>query len=316
MTWPRHYVSVLDLAPDEMKRVIDLGLSMKRDYYMGKRSMDVLRDMSFAVFFEKPSTRTRVSFDVAIRQLGGHPVILYASELQLARGETIADTARVLSRYVDGIIARVKKHAHLEEMARYSSVPVINALSDREHPVQVLGDLMTIKEKLGSLEGARIAFLGDGTDNVLYSLLLAASALGLEIRVAAPRRFWPEEDVLSKARELAGESGAVIRLTEDPVEAVRGANVVYTDVWVSMGREEEAVERLRLMKPYQVNTELLENVGGSYIFMHCLPAHRGQEVTDEVIDGPNSAVWDQAENRLHIQKALLYYLYTTREAGD
>lgn len=315
MKWPRHYVSVLDLGASEVRRVIDLGLWMKDSFYRGRRIINVLDGASIAVFFEKPSTRTRVSFDVAIQQLGGHPVILYSSELQLARGETIADTARVLSRYVDGIVARVKKHQHLEEMALHSSVPVINALSDLEHPVQTLGDLMTIREKLGSLEKARIAFVGDGTDNVLYSLMLAAGLLGLHLTIAAPRQLWPSEGILSKARELAERTGAVIKLTEDPVEAVRDANVIYTDVWVSMGREAEAEERLRLLRPYQVNKRLLDNVSGDYIFMHCLPAHRGQEVTDEVMDGPHSAVWDQAENRLHIQKGLLYYLYWELHAG-
>ncbi|MEM1619154.1 MAG: ornithine carbamoyltransferase [Fervidicoccaceae archaeon] len=306
---PPRLLSVLDLEPSEMLEVVELGLHFKRLYYEGRRTVGVLEGKSIALLFERPSTRTRVSFELAVRQLGGHPIVLYSSELQLARGETVADTARTLSRYVDGIVARVSKHQHLVELADNASVPVINALSDREHPVQALGDLMTVREKLGRLTGVSLALVGDGRSNVFVSLLLAGAALGLDLRLASPRPLWPSEDVISRAEELARSSGASVRLFEDPKEAVTGADVVYTDVWVSMGCEPEREWRVKLLEPYRVDAKLMRSASPAAIFMHCLPAKRGEEVTDEVLDGPSSVVWDQAENRLHIQKGLLYYLY-------
>ncbi|MCE4602669.1 MAG: ornithine carbamoyltransferase [Desulfurococcales archaeon] len=292
---------------EEIRSIIQAGLEMKRRYYSGERVIEVLRGRSIAMIFEKPSTRTRVSFDVAATQLGAHPMYLGWNELQLGRGETIADTARVLSRYVDAIVARVRKHHTLEELAKHADVPVINGLSDLVHPVQALGDYMTILEKKGRLEGVRLAFVGDGGDNVLHSLLIAGAKLGVDVTVATPSRYKPNPRVLEAALEASKETGAEIRIVEDPEEAVRGADVVYTDVWVSMGQEAEAEERMRIFKPYQVNRRLME-LAGRAMFMHCLPAMRGQEVTDEVMDGPWSVVWDQAENRLHVQKAVLALL--------
>ena len=301
----RSLLCLTDYPRDELEAIISLGLEMKRRYYAGERVIPVLRGRSIALIFEKPSTRTRVSFDVATRQLGAHPLYLSWRELQLGRGETIADTARVLSRYVDAIVARVKEHWKLEEMARYARVPVINALSDLSHPCQALGDYMTILEVKGRLKGITLAFVGDGSDNVLHSLLVAGAKLGVNIRIATPRQLQPDPRLLEAARAAAEESGSEIIITEDPFEAVREADVVYTDVWVSMGQESQREEKVRLLRPYQVNKKLMEAAGTRAVFMHCLPAHRGEEVTDEVIDGPMSIVWDQAENRLHIQKAIL-----------
>ena len=295
-------------APDEVERIIEVGLSFKRRFYAGERVIPVLSGKSIAMIFEKPSTRTRVSFEVAANQLGAHAMYLNWRDLQLGRGETIADTARVLSRYVDAIVARVKEHSKLEELSRYSRVPVINALSDLSHPCQALGDYMTLLEVKGRLKGLTLAFVGDGSDNVLHSLLIAGAKLGVNVRVATPRQLQPSEEILKAAREAAAESGAEIEILEDPVEAVRGADAVYTDVWVSMGQEDVAAEKIKLLRPYQVNAKLMEVAGSKAVFMHCLPAHRGQEVTDEVMDGPWSIVWDQAENRLHIQKAILALL--------
>ena len=301
----RSLTCLRDYSPDEIRALIEMGLEFKRRYYAGERVIPVLKGHSIAMIFEKPSTRTRVSFEVAAWQLGAKAMYLGWRELQLGRGETIADTARVLSRYVDGIVARVYEHEKVEELARYSRVPVINGLSDLSHPVQALGDYMTILEVKGRLKGVKLAFVGDGSDNVLHSLLIAGAKLGVDIVVATPKELRPREDILKAALDAAAESGSEIRITEDPYTAVSGADVVYTDVWVSMGQESMREEKTRLLRPYQVNRRLMEAAGGKALFMHCLPAHRGEEVTDEVIDGPWSIVWDQAENRLHIQKAVL-----------
>jgi len=301
----RHLTCLIDYSPDEIRALIEMGLEFKRRFYAGERVIPVLEGRSIAMIFEKPSTRTRVSFEVAAWQLGAKAMYLGWRDLQLGRGETIGDTARVLSRYVDGIVARVKEHEKVEELARYSRVPVVNGLSDLSHPVQALGDYMTILEVLGRLEGVTLAFVGDGSDNVLHSLLVAGAKLGVNIRVATPRELQPDKRILEAALEAARESGSEIVIVEDPVEAVKGADIVYTDVWVSMGQEEERERKIRLLRPYQVNSRLMEAAGPRARFMHCLPAHRGEEVTDDVIDGPRSLVWDQAENRLHIQKAVL-----------
>jgi len=301
----RSLTCLIDYEPDEIRALIEMDLAFKRRYYAGERVIPVLRGRSIAMIFEKPSTRTRVSFEVAAWQLGANAMYLGWRDLQLGRGETIADTARVLSRYVDGIVARVKEHEKVEELARYSRVPVINGLSDLSHPVQALGDYMTILEVLGRLEGVTLAFVGDGSDNVLHSLLVAGAKLGVNIRVATPRELQPDKRILEAALEAAARTGAEIRIVEDPYEAVKGADIVYTDVWVSMGQEEERERKIRLLQPYQVNKRLMEAAGPQARFMHCLPAHRGEEVTDDVIDGPQSLVWDQAENRLHVQKAVL-----------
>ncbi|MCS7106967.1 MAG: ornithine carbamoyltransferase [Acidilobaceae archaeon] len=304
----RDLVELTDYTPEETRFIVETGLEMKRRFYAGERVIPVLPGRTIALIFEKPSTRTRVSFEVAARQLGAGSLYLGWNDLQLARGETLGDTARTLSRYVDGIVARVKEHWKVVELANYSSVPVINGLSDLSHPVQALGDMMTILEKKGRLSGIRLAFVGDGSDNVLNSLIVAASRLGVHIVVASPRELRPNGELLKNALEVSKETGATIEFTEDPREAVKGADVVYTDVWVSMGQEALREERVRLLTPYQVNSKLMSIAGSKAIFMHCLPAKRGEEVTDEVMDGPQSVVWDQAENRLHIQKAVLALL--------
>lgn len=294
-----------DFEPHEIRFLVELGLEMKRRFYAGERIIPVLRGRSVALIFEKPSTRTRVSMELAVWQLGGYPVVLRADEMQLARGEPVKDTARVLSRYVDAIAARVKRHESLVELAEYADVPVINMLSDYAHPLQALADAMTIWERFGRVEGIPIAFLGDCGNNVAHSLLLVSTALGARVRLGCPPGYRPDTRVMKRAEEFAALTGADVEVFEDPLEAVRGVKVVYTDVWVSMGQEAEAEKRRRELSRYQVNAELMRHAARDAVFMHCLPARRGEEVTDEVIEGRWSIVWDQAENRLHAQKAVL-----------
>lgn len=301
----RDLLSIDDLTPEEVKLIIDTARSLKERYYAGERVIPVLRGKTIALIFEKPSTRTRVSMEVAALQLGMIPLTLRRDELQLSRGEPVKDTARVLSRYVDAIAARVYKHSDLIELAAYASVPVINMLSDLEHPLQALADALTIVEKKSDIRKAKVVYVGDARNNVANSLLLVIAKLGGHIVMSAPKQLMPSQEILVKAKKAAELTGAIIELIEDPKEAVKGADVVYTDVWVSMGEEAEAMERKRLLQSYQVNTKLMELASNNAIFMHCLPAHRGEEVTEEVIEGPWSVVWDQAENRLHAQKAVL-----------
>jgi ornithine carbamoyltransferase len=255
------------------------------------------------MIFEKPSTRTRVSLEVAFEELGGHALNLSAKELQLGRGETVDDTARVLSRYVHGITARVYSHNTVVQLAKHASVPVVNALSDWEHPLQILADLMTMRQRFGLLDGLKIAWIGDG-NNVCNSMILAAAITGMSIVVASPKGFEPRAKILEEAKRLGGNP----RLVTDPAVAAKGADVLVTDTWVSMGDEAMEAERLRVFGKYQVNGELLKLASKDAIAMHCLPAHRGQEITDEVMDGPQSAVFDEAENRLHVSKAVLEWL--------
>jgi ornithine carbamoyltransferase len=301
----RDLLSIKDLSREEIELVLDTARIMKTRYYSGERIIPVLKGKTVALIFEKPSTRTRVSMEAAVAQLGGYPLYLRRDELQLARGEPVKDTARVLSRYVDAIAARVYSHKSLEELAAYSSVPVINMLSDLEHPLQALADVLTIKEKKGSVKGVKVVYVGDARNNVAHSLMLAVAKLGGHIVLTSPKELRPREDILQAAIQAANESGGLVELIEDPFEAVKGADVVYTDVWVSMGEEAQAEEKRRLLKNYQVNEKLMSLANNNAIFMHCLPAHRGEEVTEEVIEGPWSVVWDQAENRLHAQKAVL-----------
>ncbi len=298
-------ISIVDIK-DELEEIIDLGLEMKRRHRMVE-VYEPLKDKSMAMIFEKPSTRTRVSFEVAMTQLGGHALYLSPRDMQLGRGETIADTAKVLSRYVDAIVYRAYKHEMVVELAENATVPVINALDDLEHPCQIVADLMTIKEKKGALRGLKLAYVGDG-NNVAHSLMLGAAIVGMDFYIACPEGYEPRKEIIGEARKIANETGAKIVITHDPIEAVKDADVVYTDVWVSMGDEEEKEIRLKVFKPYQVNEELVRHAKSNYIFMHCLPAHRGYEVTDEVIDSRSSVVFDQAENRLHAQKAILVRL--------
>jgi ornithine carbamoyltransferase len=300
----RDYLSVDDLSPEELVGVLDLSGKVKA--HPGDVA-DSLRRRSVAMIFEKPSTRTRVSFEVAIASTGGHPVALSSQELQLGRGETIEDTGRVLSRYVDAIVLRTFEQERLELIASAASVPVVNALSDFEHPCQCLADLLTIREIKGELAGRTLTYLGDG-NNVTHSLLLGGAKTGMHVRVATPPGFEPIPQIVQRATEIADGMGGSVRLTNDPREAAAGADVLYTDVWASMGQEAESDERALVFPAYRLDQEKVDLARPDVTVLHCLPAHRGQEITDEVIDGPHSAVWDQAENRLHTQKALLLWL--------
>ncbi len=300
-------ISIVDIK-EELQDIINLAMEMKHRQQMGEREMQqVLKNRSLAMIFEKPSTRTRVSFEVAMTQLGGHALYLSPRDMQLGRGETIADTAKVLSRYVDAIVYRAYKHEMVVELAENATIPVINALDDLEHPCQIVADLMTIKEKKGDFVGLKLAYVGDG-NNVANSLMLGSAIVGMDIYLATPEGYEPNQELIGLAKKIANENGSKVVITHDPVEAVKDADVVYTDVWVSMGDEAEAEKRLKVFKPYQVNRELVRHAKQNFIFMHCLPAHRGQEVTDDVIDSRNSVVFDEAENRLHAQKAILVRL--------
>jgi ornithine carbamoyltransferase len=301
----RDYLTVDSLTSQELGKILDLAEELKRD----RRQRDDLAGKSVAMIFEKPSTRTRISFEVAISELGGHPVILNASELQLGRGETVEDTARVLSRYVHAVVVRTFAQSRLETLASAGSIPVINALSDFAHPCQALADLQTIREHRGALAGLKLAYLGDG-NNVAHSLLKAGALAGMHVALGSPAGYEPIPQVVDLAESLAAESGGRVTCTSDPLEAAADADVVYTDVWASMGQEGEAGMRTMLFRPFQVNAHVMEAAKPDALVMHCLPAHRGEEISAEVIDGPNSVVFDQAENRLHSQKALLLFLLT------
>ena len=298
------YLSVDDLSPKELGELLDLAADVKArpEAFAGR-----LAGRSIALIFEKPSTRTRVSFEVGVAQLGAHPVVLSSTELQLGRGETIEDTGRVLSRYLDAIVLRTFEQERLEVLAGAADVPVINSLSDFEHPCQALADLLTVQERLGSLAGRTLVYLGDG-NNVAHSLLLAGALSGMTVRCATPPGFEPIPQVVHRAEEIAARTGGAVEILHDPVEAATDAHVLYTDVWASMGQEEEADERALVFPAYQLSQKLVDVADDDVVVLHCLPAHRGQEITDEVIDGPRSAVWDQAEARVHTQKALLLRL--------
>ena len=299
----KHLLSMQDLSQKDIGAILDKAEELKQKLKKGEPH-ELLRGKTLAMIFEKPSTRTRVSFETAMTHLGGHAIYLGVNDIHLGRGETIADTARALSRYVDGIAARLFKHEDAIELARNSNVPVINGLTDMHHPCQALADLLTIREKKGKLKGLNVAWVGDG-NNVCNSLMQGCSLLGINFSAACPKGFEPDEKVVKEAKENARKSGAKLAVLTDPKKAVEDADVVYTDVWVSMGQEKESEKRMRAFKGYQVSTILLKLAKADAIFMHCLPAHREQEVTGDVIDGPHSVVWDQAENRLHAQKGLL-----------
>ena len=296
-------LSVADLSAAEAEKIIAKALKMKHGPVPQSLSDKVL-----ALMFEKPSLRTRVSFEVAVHQLGGCCFYLSPDEVGLGKRETVSDVARVLSRYVNGIIARTFSHQNLQMLARYSTVPVINALSDLEHPCQALADIMTIQEKKGKLKGLNLAFIGDG-NNVAHSLLLAAAQTGINFRIASPPGYTVKDEILQVAKEFAAHSGSQIFLTEEPEQAVKDAAVVYTDVWTSMGQEIEAGKRRRAFARYQVDVRLLSLAKKDAIFMHPLPAHHGEEVAIGFLDSPCSVVFDQAENRLHLQKALLAEMF-------
>ncbi len=301
-----HFISLSELSTEEIYEILDLAAELKEEWRKGG-NRPLLAGKTLGMIFQKPSLRTRVSFEVGMRHLGGEALYLSPQEIKLGERESVADVARVLSRYVDGIMARVFAHRDVEELASHASVPVINGLSDFSHPCQALSDLFTIREERGTLRGLRLAYLGDG-NNVAHSLLFGASLVGMEIWVATPPGYEPQKEVVAKAKGFAQRMGSQVVLTHDPQEAVRGADMIYTDVWASMGQEGEGEERLKVFTPYQVNAQLVAQAGRSALVMHCLPAHRGEEITDEVIDGPYSIVYTQAENRLHLQKALLLSL--------
>ncbi len=299
----RDVLSVQDIA-DDLPALLVRAARLKADRRRHRRSR-VLDGRTLAMVFEKPSTRTRTSFEVAMNDLGGRAVYLSSNELQLGRGETIADTARVLSRYVDAICYRARSHANVLELARTAEVPVINALDDVEHPCQIVADLLTMRERWsGRFRGRRLAWIGDG-NNVLHSLLLGAAAVGLDLVAATPEAYRPQPLLVGAARALADRSGSTLTFTASPQEAARGADALYTDVWVSMGDEAEKEARERAFANYQINDTLLALAAPEAFVLHDLPAHRGQEITDSVLDGPRSAAWDQAENRLHTEKAIL-----------
>ena len=294
-------LSVCDIKED-VKYILDLASKIKA----GEVEQIPLEGKTLAMIFQKSSTRTRVSFDVGMYQLGGRAIFLSSNDLQMGRGEPILDTAKVLSRFVDGIMIRAIEHNDVVELAEHSDVPVISGLTNLEHPCQALADMLTIKEHFGSYENKKICFVGDG-NNVCNSLLLIAPLLGMDMSVACPKGYEPNEDILKTAREFALENNTEIIVSDDINIALENVDVVYTDVWVSMGDEAEAKQREMDLAPFQVNSDLMNIANDGAIFMHCLPAIRGQEVTSEVIDGPNSVIYDEAENRLHAQKAVLYY---------
>jgi ornithine carbamoyltransferase len=301
----RHFLRDDDLSPHEQAEVLELAAELKKDP-LSRRPLDGPRGV--AVIFDKNSTRTRFSFEVGIAQLGGHAVVVDGRSTQLGRDETLQDTAKVLSRYVDAIVWRTFGQDRLNAMASTATVPVVNALSDEFHPCQVLADLQTIAERKDSLRGLRLAYFGDGANNMAHSLLLGGVTAGLHVTIAAPSQFAPDPAVLAAAKQRAASTGASVSVTDDAQAAATGADVLVTDTWTSMGQEDDGLDRLAPFRPFQVNTELLTLADAEAIVLHCLPAHRGHEITDEVMDGPHSAVWDEAENRLHAQKALLVWL--------
>lgn len=298
----RDFLSIIDIDKDELESIIADAKHLKRLKRSGT-AHEYLKGKSLAMIFEKASTRTRVSFEVGMTDLGGHALFLNPQDMQLGRGEELRDTARVLARYVDAVMIRAYSHATIEEFARYSTVPVINGLSDRLHPCQVLADIMTLSERFRDLHDLKLAWIGDG-NNVCNSWILSSSLTGMEIVVASPKGYQPKDAIIEQARAR----GSRVSVVTDPADAVRDADILYTDIWVSMGDEQERAERLLALKNYTIDSRLLELASPDALVMHCLPAHRGEEISDEVMEGPQSIVWDQAENRLHAQKALLVRL--------
>ena len=304
---PRSLLGMLDLAPDEVTGLLDDAARLRAArpaLVAGGPPDTTLRGRTVALIFEKPSTRTRVSFEIAVAELGGTPLPLTAAELQLGRGETVEDTGRVLGRYVQALVVRTFGQGRLRTLAEASGLPVVNALTDAEHPCQALADLLTVRDEFGGFADRTLTYVGDG-NNVAHSLLLGAAAVGLGVRVAHPDGYAPDDAVVAAARDLARRHGSEVTVTDDPLTAARGADALYTDVWTSMGQEEESARRLRDFAGYQLDARLLAAAADDAIVLHCLPAHRGEEISAEVLDGPASRVLDQAENRLHVQKAVL-----------
>jgi ornithine carbamoyltransferase len=301
-----HFVSIAALSADELWKLLYLAQKLKAEWRAGGNE-PILKGKVLGMVFQKPSLRTRVSFEVGMLHLGGSALYLSPNEIQLGKRESVADVARVLSRYVQGIMARVFAHRHIERLAAYADVPVINGLSDFNHPCQALGDVFTVWEKLGALEGRRLVFVGDG-NNVANSLMFACAKLGMDVTVASPPGYEPHPGVVQLAESFAAESGSKVELANIPAQVVEGADVIYTDVWASMGQEAEAEMRQSRFAGFQVNEDLVARAKPEVLVMHCLPAHRGQEITDAVADGPNSVLFDEAENRLHAQKAIMVEL--------
>jgi ornithine carbamoyltransferase len=302
-----HFLSAADLTRDQADALLERALALKAEWKAGGHGGLPMQGKTLALVFEKPSLRTRVAFEAGMTQLGGHASYLSANDIDMGGRESVPDVAYNLSRWVQAVAARVFKHTTVEELARHASIPVINALSDREHPCQALADLLTLRERFGRLHGVRLAYVGDG-NNVCHSLMLLGATLGVNVAVACPPDYRPDPEIVEQAERLADQYDATITISADPGEVVAGADAVYTDVWTSMGQEHEAARRRPAFQPYQVNAELMARARSDTLFMHCLPAHRGEEVMAEVIDGPNSVVFEQAENRLHIQKALILTL--------
>lgn len=296
-----HLLSLADMTPDELIALLDLADQLKAD--RGNPNHKPLAGKSIGMIFTKSSTRTRVSFEVGIQELGGTALFLSKNDIQIGRSESMSDTAEVLSRYLHGIVIRCNEHDTFLDYVSHSKVPVINALTDDFHPCQLLADLQTVREHLGRLKGVKVAYIGDGASNMANSWILAAKLAGMDLRIGAPEQFQPEARILEM-----GQGEGTVTVTADPAEAMKDAEVIYTDVWVSMGFEEEAKERLEILKPYQVNDELMSHADSNAKVMHCLPAYRGKEITASVLDGPQSIIWDEAENRLHAQKAVLQTL--------
>jgi ornithine carbamoyltransferase len=305
MIAPRHFLRDDDLSPEEQVDVLALAAELKKDPF-SRRPLAGPRGV--AVIFEKNSTRTRFSFEMGIAQLGGHAVVVDGRSTQLGREETLEDTGKVLSRYVDAIVWRTFAQDRLSAMASGSTVPIVNALSDEFHPCQVLADLQTLAERRGRLHGLRLSYLGDGANNMAHSLMLGGATAGIHVTVAAPAGFEPDPQFVAAAERRAGDTGASVTVTADPQKAADGADVLVTDAWTSMGQENDGLDRVGPFRPFQLNATLLGLADAEAVVLHCLPAHRGYEITDDVIDGPQSAVWDEAENRLHAQKALLVWL--------
>jgi ornithine carbamoyltransferase len=309
MSTLRHFLRDDDLAPEEQAEILDLAGELKKKP-MSRRPLEGPRGV--AVIFDKNSTRTRFSFEIGIAQLGGHAVVVDGRATQLGREETLEDTGRVLSRYVDAIVWRTFAQQRLNAMASGATVPVVNALSDEFHPCQVLADLQTLKERKGSLSGLRMTYFGDGANNMAHSLMLGGVTAGIHVTIAAPAGFEPHPLFVAAAERRAQQTGASVTLTADALAGAKGADVLVTDTWTSMGQENDGLDRVIPFRPFQLNAALLGHADSEAVVLHCLPAHRGHEITDEVIDGPHSAVWDEAENRLHAQKALLVWLLERR----
>ncbi len=300
----RDFLSIADWSSDELRQILKLSGQMKKKPQSFFRAFE---GKSIAMIFEKQSLRTHVTFDVAVHQLGGHAIFLTQADISLGKRESIHDVAKNLERWVAGIVVRTFSHAGLVELAQHAKVPVINALTDFEHPCQAVGDFLTLQEHLGSLKGKRLAFVGDG-NNVCHSLMLLAAKVGMDFVAVTPRGYLPNEDVVKIASKIAAQNGSVVEMSHIPKEGARNADAIYTDVWASMGQESEKEERARVFRDFQVNAALMQSAKPSAIFMHCLPAHRGEEVTDEVMDSAQSVVFDEAENRMHTEKAILYTL--------